>query len=115
MNRLNRSSAAAAKVALALTVLVFSFFGSAFSTGALDAMPAAPVVEAEGAGVDRPDAEGVPTCRSRPCVSMRTTGNSANLVSSAVGSLVLTVLYSVSTAGEEAVVRLHSYCRHKVK
>lgn len=96
MKRLNKSSAAAINVASTSTVDVFmiaAFGGGLFTTG-LGAGVAAVVVEVAFVGCT-----GVPvrlgsalTVRSLACVSMIAAGNSANLVSSATGSLSLASL-----------------------
>ena len=97
-----------------VTVVVLFAFSGARGFG----LTASPVIDTAGAGVAVPGVEGpgVPwrdgcadTVRSLPCVSTIAAGNSANLVSSAVASFALASLKSASTAGERAVLRLHSY------
>ena len=110
----NKSSAAAIKCASTDTaVVLFAFSGTfGFAVSAFF-VPAA----VEGAvAVEGADGPGVPwrdgwaeTVRSLPCVSTIAAGNSANLVSSAVGSFDLASWKSASTAGVRAVVMLHSY------
>jgi hypothetical protein len=95
VKRLNKSSAAAIKVASTSTVDVFTvvvFGGWFFAAG----LGAGAVVVVEPAFRDW---TGVPvrlgsalTVRSFPCVSIIAAGNSANLVSSAIGSLFLASL-----------------------
>ena len=120
----NKSSAAAMKFASTVTVVVFvallapratpgpsAFFFSAASVAGLPAA-ADPDADADGAGVPCRDAC-ADTVRSLPCVSMIAAGNAANLASRAEGRRDLAREKSASTAGERAVLRLHSYCSRR--
>jgi hypothetical protein len=118
---LNRSLAAAMKSACtSIGALLSDSFSSAFLTGfaGTDGL----VVDAEGAAEFVADVEAVVgptgvaerlgsvlTVRSLPWVSMMALANSANLTSSAVGSLDLASAYNASTGEEDAVSSVQSY------
>jgi hypothetical protein len=119
----NRKLASAIKDASTVTLLVLSVFftGSAFFGGWLteEAAVEADALEAVafdafwgGAGV--PERLGsVLTVRSLPWVSISAAGNSANLVSRAVGRRDFARAKSESTAGDEAVVSVQLYCMNE--
>jgi hypothetical protein len=108
VSRENRSSADARNVASTLTtdVLIPCEDAATFF-----APPEAPLL----AGVDRGGGAGElvrlvsfgPTIMSFPCVSIKSTGNTANLASSAVGSFSLASAKSAVVSGEDSDVRDH--------
>ena len=111
VNSENKSSAAAINVASTVTVVEFTCFFGAGGFGAAAGAGAATdevvVVAADppGAGVALRLGSAL-TVRSFPCVSMMALGNSESFASSATGRRVRASLYTASTAGLDAVVRL---------
>ena len=112
VKRLNKSSAAAINVASTSTVDVFTVvvLGGALFVAGLGA-GAAVVTE-----VALMDCTGVPvrlgsalTVRSFPCVSIIAAGNSANLVSRAMGNLFFASWYRASTGLDDFVESVQLY------
>lgn len=110
---LKRSSAAAMKVASTVTRAVLRadlssvFFADLVGAAAL-AGPGGGVEVDGGTGVEAPE-----TVRSPPCVSMIAAANSENLISRAAGSFDLASEKTASTAGDDAVLSVHSYYREE--
>ena len=98
------------KPASTVTAAVFTVFASDFFTAGFVAGVEVPLA---AAGAGAAGGAGVPlrlgsalTVRSLPCALMIAEGNSESLASSATGRRVRASLYTASTAGLDAVVRL---------
>ena len=108
VNRPNRSSADAWNVASTSTTDVLIFREDA---AGLFASPWTPLLVDAGAGAGELVRLGAfePTIMSLPCVSIKSTGNTANFVSRAVGSFSFASAKSAVVSGEDSDVRDHWY------